>query len=469
MKKICLLWLCLSLCQIGLAQPEIALDLFGSGFNSPISIQNAGDDRLFIVERAGIIKIINADGSVNGTSFLDINSIVDNSTGPGEEGGLLGLVFHPSYQSNGFFFVNYTNNSGNSVISRFSVSNGNVNLADSNSEVILLTINQPFPNHNGGNLAFGPDGYLYIGMGDGGSGGDPDDQAQNLSTLLGKMLRIDVDSGSPYAIPSDNPYLNDGDPLTLGEIWALGLRNPWRFSFDSQSGDLWIADVGQGLYEEINMVSSTDPGINYGWRCYEASTAFNTLNCPAINTLTFPIGEYSHSGGAFFRCSITGGYVYRGSESPNLSGVYFFSDYCSNEIGALEYDGNNWNMSFSDPYNGEGWVSFGEDMNGELYIAGILTGNIYKLVEANLSTESNDLKDFNMHPNPANDILSFNFENTLASRIDFYDLHGKLVREITDITEYSFSISTQQLSKGLYIVKVQGANGNLAHKKLVVH
>lgn len=469
MKKFYLFWLCLCAGQIALTQPEIALDLFGFGFNSPIAIQNAGDDRLFIVERAGIIKIINGDGSINGASFLNIDSIVENSTGPGEEGGLLGLAFHPSYQSNGFFFVNYTNNSGNSVISRFSLSNGDMNLADSNSELILLTINQPFTNHNGGNLAFGSDGYLYIGMGDGGNGGDPGDRAQNLNTLLGKMLRIDVDSGSPYAIPSDNPYLNDDDSTTLGEIWGYGLRNPWRFSFDSQTGDLWIADVGQGLYEEINMVSSTDSGINYGWRCYEANAAFNTSGCPTMNTLTFPIGEYSHSGGALFRCSITGGYVYRGSESPSLSGVYFFSDYCSNEIGALEYDGNNWNMSFSDPYTDEGWVSFGEDINGELYIAGILTGNIYKLVDANLSTESYDLNNFTMHPNPTNDLLNFNFENTLASRIDFYDLHGKLVRVITDLTEFSFSLSTQQFSKGLYIVKVQDANGNLAHKKLVVN
>jgi glucose/arabinose dehydrogenase len=454
-------------CLTALPQPEITLDLYGTGFSSPVAIRNAGDDRLFIVERAGRIKIINSNGSINGTPFLDIDSIVDNSINPGQEGGLLGLAFHPDYQSNGYFYVNYTNNSGDTVISRFTVSL-NADLANSNSQLILLTIDQPYSNHNGGDIAFGPDGYLYIGTGDGGSGGDPQNRAQNLNSLLGKMLRIDVDSGSPYTIPTDNPYLNDGDSSTLSEIWAYGLRNPWRFSFDSQSGDLWTADVGQGTYEEINRVSSATAEINYGWRCYEANATYNTSGCPPMNTLTFPIGTYSHSGGAFFRCSISGGYVYRGSENPNFSGVYFFADYCSNEIGTLAYDGNNWNMSFTSPYNGEGWVSFGNDMAGELYIAGMNSGNIYKLIDSTLGIGDVDDHGFTMFPNPTRNELTFDFKNTLPIEIKIYDIQGKVVQRIDNITDLTFSLSVEQFSEGLYVVKAQDVNGLMSYKKLLI-
>ncbi|MCB0428039.1 MAG: PQQ-dependent sugar dehydrogenase, partial [Mangrovimonas sp.] len=220
------------------AQPDIDIVEFANSFVSPVSIKNAGDDRLFVVEKRGWIKIVNTDGSVNATPFLNIDNLVIDT---GSERGLLGLAFHPNYASNGYFYVNYINNSGNTVISRFSRNVSDPNLANPNSETILMTINQPFSNHNGGDLEFGPDGYLYIGTGDGGSGGDPNGNGQNLNSLLGKMLRIDVDSGSPYSIPSDNPYVSDANPNTLAEIWAYGLRNPWRFSFDSTTGDLWIA------------------------------------------------------------------------------------------------------------------------------------------------------------------------------------------------------------------------------------
>jgi glucose/arabinose dehydrogenase len=361
---------------------------FGTGFNKPVSIKNAGDDRLFVVEQDGVIQILNTDGTTNATLFLNINSRVIDLSGSGDERGLLGLVFHPNYDSNGFFFVNYIDNNGDTVISRFSVSNTDANTADSNSELILLNIAQPFTNHNGGDMAFGPDGFLYISTGDGGSGGDPGNRAQDLNTLLGKMLRIDVDNssnGKNYSIPSDNPFFNDGDATTLDEIWAYGIRNAWKFSFDRQTGDLWSADVGQNLFEEINMVASTASGINYGWRCYEGNAVFDNSDCPDANTLTFPIAEYSHTNNGNFKCSITGGFRYRGSAYPNFNGLYFFADFCSGEIGFLKANGANWDMSFSEVFNGNGWVTFGEDSNGELYIAGISSGTIYKIVDANIN------------------------------------------------------------------------------------
>jgi glucose/arabinose dehydrogenase len=361
---------------------------FGTGFNKPVSIKNAGDARLFVVEQDGIIQILNIDGTTNATPFLNIDSNVIDISSFGDERGLLGLVFHPNYSSNGFFFVNYINNSGNTVVSRFSVSASDPNIADPNSELILLNLVQPFTNHNGGDMAFGPDGFLYISTGDGGSGGDPGNRAQDLNTLLGKMLRIDVDNtsnGNNYGIPPDNPFFNDGNATTLDEIWAYGLRNAWKFSFDRQTGDLWSADVGQGLFEEINMVSSTTSGINYGWRCYEGNSVFNNTGCPDESSLTFPIAEYSHSNSGNFKCSITGGYRYRGTAFPNFSGLYFFADFCSNEIGFLAENGANWDMSFSNVFDGNNWVAFGEDINGELYIAGISSGTIYKIVDADIN------------------------------------------------------------------------------------
>ncbi|HCY81211.1 MAG TPA: hypothetical protein DHV22_06195, partial [Xanthomarina gelatinilytica] len=253
---------------------EIELGLVASGFNDPLSIRNAGDDRLFIVEQGGHIKIINSDGSVNNTSFLDIDSKVLS----GGERGLLGLAFHPQYASNGYFYVNYTDNNGDTVVSRYTVNPPDANTVSASTEVILLTVTQPNSNHNGGDLAFGNDGYLYIGLGDGGSSGDPGDRAQDLTTLLGKMLRIDVNSSSGglnYDIPAGNPFPNTQEPNALPEIWAYGLRNPWRFSFDRQTHDLWIGDVGQGQIEEIDMVPLNQAAVNYGWRCYEGNQVYD--------------------------------------------------------------------------------------------------------------------------------------------------------------------------------------------------
>ncbi|MEQ8954414.1 MAG: PQQ-dependent sugar dehydrogenase [Gammaproteobacteria bacterium] len=284
-----------------------------SGLSAPVDIASAGDGsgRLFILEQSGRIRIHDGQNLLV-TPFLDIDSRV----GSGGERGLLGIAFHPDYSSNGQFFLNYTNNSFDTVIARFQVSSDS-NLADPNSEQILLTIQQPFSNHNGGQLVFGPDGYLYIGMGDGGSGGDPQNNAQNPQSLLGKMLRIDVDSGSPYAIPADNPFAQDD--FTLDEIWALGLRNPFRFSFDRISGDLFIADVGQDAIEEVHLHRvNTASGENYGWRLMEGSQCFNPSSNCNNGALTLPAFEYSHSGG---RCSITGGFRYRGKRNSALAGT----------------------------------------------------------------------------------------------------------------------------------------------------
>ena len=239
----------------------IDLEVVSDDFDLPIEITHAGDDRLFVVEQGGLIRILNADGEVNETPFLNVSNLVSN----GFERGLLGLAFHPDYAENGYFFINYTNAAGNTVVARYSVQDGDPDQADANSALPIITINQPQPNHNGGTVRFGPDGYLYIGMGDGGGQNDPNGNGQNINILLAKMLRIDVDTDGeePYEIPAGNPFLGvDG----ADEIWAYGLRNPWKFSFDSATNDLWIADVGQDQFEEINMAASTAAGLNYGWR-----------------------------------------------------------------------------------------------------------------------------------------------------------------------------------------------------------
>ncbi len=380
MKKITLCFMCM-MYAFSFSQ-DIELETFATGFSSPVNVKHAGDDRLFVVERAGVIKILNADGTTNSTPFLDINPLVINSGG---EQGLLAIAFHPNYAANGYFFVNYINNSGDTVISRFTRST--MDTADPGSEANLMTISQPFGNHNGGDMHFGPnDGYLYISTGDGGSGGDPGNRAQNLSLLLGKMLRIDVDgtSNGNYGIPVDNPFVSNS--AVLDEIWAYGLRNPWKWSFDRDNGDMWIADVGQSSYEEINRVpASSIGGENYGWRCYEANATFNTTGCPPMNTLTFPVAEYNY-GGSPFKCSISGGYRYRGSLQSSLEGMYFFADYCSDEIGIVrETSPNVFQLTFEDQFNG-GFSAFAEDINGELFVVGLNSGTTGNVAVVKLNT-----------------------------------------------------------------------------------
>ena len=311
------------------SQPQIGLESFATGLNNPVDIKSEGDSRLFIAEQDGFIVILDSNGVQKQVLFLDIHERVVRV---GNEQGLLGFVFHPNYASNGYFYVNYTGAGDSTHISRFSVSPTDPDSAVPGSEFRILTVFQPYQNHNGGELQFGPDGFLYIGLGDGGSAGDPGNRAQDLTQLLGKILRIDVDGGNPYSIPPGNPFVQQ--PPARGEIWSYGLRNPWRFSFDRTSGDLWIADVGQGAFEEVDLqVSSSLGGENYGWRCYEGNSPYNTSGCPPLQDLVFPVYEYAHDATACW--SVTGGYVYRGAKYPGLAGMYFFADYCKDSLWAL--------------------------------------------------------------------------------------------------------------------------------------
>lgn len=351
--------------------PVLTLNQVGSGFTRVTTLANAGDDRLFVCEKAGIIKFFRPYQVGSNATFMDINSKVFNPTGDSDERGLLGLTFDPNYATNGRFYVNYINNSGNTVVARYTVTAGNADAGNVSSEEIILTVTQPYSNHNGGNILFGPDGYLYIGMGDGGSGGDPQNYSQNRQSLLGKMLRIDVSgTGTGYTIPASNPFTiaNDPNNTTLDEIWAIGVRNPWRWSFDSESGDMWIADVGQNLYEEINFQPATSTGgENYGWRCYEGANNYNTSGCQAQSNYAFPIYNFAHSTGA---CSVTGGYVYRGNLYEDIYARYFFTDYCDGVIRSTFDNGQGgWTTESHGAFTSFQYTAFGEDGYGEVYIA----------------------------------------------------------------------------------------------------
>lgn len=329
------------------------------GLKRPVDIQTANDGsgRLFILEKFGRIRIYQ-NGQLIDSPLLDITDRVNDNS---NEMGLLGLAIHPDHEQNGFIYVNYTGTGGNTFISRFQASGS---AADPSSEKILLTINQPFSNHNGGALAFGPDGYLYLGLGDGGSQGDPHKNGQNTNALLGKILRIDVNNGDPYAIPFDNPFGN--------EVWAYGLRNPWRISFDRSRGDLWIGDVGQGAWEEIDYLpAGSQGGANFGWSIMEGNHGYDGGAQPGLR---LPVVEYSHD----FGCSVTGGYVYRGAMSE-WNGVYLYGDYCTGFIwGAYLSNGNLQNQLLF--RSGVKITSFGQDEAGELYLASD-NGNIYLLVK----------------------------------------------------------------------------------------
>ncbi|MCC7352992.1 MAG: PQQ-dependent sugar dehydrogenase [Anaerolineae bacterium] len=351
---------------------DYKLALLVDGLRRPTYLTHAGDGagRVFVVEQVGRILVV-ANGQLLEQPFLDISSIVRSS---GSEQGLLSVAFHPRYASNGRFFVNYTDERGDIVVARYNVTL-DPNVADPESAQTLLTIDQPYANHNGGQIQFGPDGYLYVGMGDGGSAGDPQGNGQNLGALLGKMLRIDVDAASPYGIPPDNPFRNRGDAKP--EIWAYGVRNPWRFSFDRATGDLYMADVGQNAYEEVNFQpAASRGGENYGWNFMEGNHPYGgRSNRPEF---TPPVAEYSHSEGG---CSVTGGYVYRGARLPGLTGIYLFGDYCT---------GLTWTIYRSTPDKWERQLflrtnlrisSFGEDEAGELYVLDH-AGAVYRLEPA---------------------------------------------------------------------------------------
>ncbi len=362
------------------AQLQLDLQSFATGLDNPVGIANADDDRLFVVQQRGLIRILNLEGTVSDIPFLDLSDVVSRS---GSETGLLGLAFHPDYRQNGYFFVNYTRASdGNTVVSRFSADENNQNIADRESEIQILTVHQPYSNHNGGQLLFGPDGYLYIALGDGGSGGDPQNYAQNRNSFLGKILRINVDEEvTGYSIPHDNPFVND--ETTLSEIWAWGLRNPWRNSFDRVTGDFWIADVGQNRREEINYQSAgSSGGENYGWRCYEGMLLYNQENCMGAGNYVFPVFDYGHEGSG---CSgsVTGGYVYRGALFNGLFGVYILADYCTGKVYTITRTSEGFEGIQAGNFAKTEISSFGEDRYGELYLAMKNSGEILKVIETN--------------------------------------------------------------------------------------
>lgn len=358
---------------------QLELVPVATGLSHPLDLQAPDDNtgRLFVVEQGGRIKIIQSNGPLPADPFLDIGSKL--STGSGEQ-GLLGLAFHPQYATNRRFFVNYTSGSGglHTVIAEYAASTGDANLADSASERILLTVDQPYGNHNGGGLAFGNDGFLYIGLGDGGSGGDPQGNGQNTDALLGKILRIDVDSppapGLPYAIPPTNPFVSQSG---RGEIWLTGLRNPFRFSIDHVTGNLWIGDVGQDRYEEVDRLTPQAGGANLGWNIMEGTHCFTPpSNCPTAG-LTLPIFDYSREEGDK---TVIGGYVYRGTKTPRLAGAYVFGDFISGRIWTLAQNSKgSWDRTPILTTAANDISSFGQGPDGELYVVRYSSGAVARI------------------------------------------------------------------------------------------
>lgn len=477
MKKFLLLSVCL-FSLLSYSQ-TIGLTQFATGFTAAIAIEHpASDPRLFVVQQGGLIRILNTNGTINTTPFLNLSTLISL----GSERGLLGLAFHPNYATNGLFYVNYTNTTGNTVIARYGVS-ANPDIANTTG-TILMTINQPSSNHNGGSLRFGADGYLYIGMGDGGGAGDTSGYAQNLDLTfapvvgnpsriyLGKMLRIDVDTvaGSlNYGFPPTNPFVGQAGKE---EIWAYGLRNPWKFSFNRLNGDLWIGDVGQNAIEEINKVTNpvSNTGLNFGWRCYEGNTVYSTSigTCPAYTSTYQPISQYAHGG---TRCSITAGYYYTGSMYPNFQNKYFFADFCTAEIGFLNTAGTiTWG------FNATGYIgSFGEDLNGEIYVvvssqySSSTPATIFKMVDTSLGNSEFVLNGFSLYPNPTKDTFFIkSTTDVLASNVELYDITGKLLltKKLEALPENSISVS--DLAKGIYLVSIETTNGKKFTSKLVI-
>lgn len=355
-----------------------AAERVAQGLSNPVDLTAAPGDtsRIFIVEKTGTIRILKG-GQLLSRPFLDIRGEVSD----GSEQGLLGLAFHPQYATNGKFYVDYTDRAGDTRVLEYLVSSDPDSASATTRDILF--VDQPYVNHNGGQIAFGTDGYLYIALGDGGSGGDPQGNGQNLNVLLGKILRIDVNSGTPYAIPASNPF--QGQAGRRGEVWSYGLRNPWRFCFDAANGDMYIGDVGQGLWEELDYEPAGQGGRNYGWKrmegkhCYPPNSACNQTG------LTLPVVEYDHQAG----CSVTGGYVYRGNLHPELQGTYFYGDYCTGLLrsfriqSGIATEERDWTRALRTAGGGamEGLSSFGVDASGELYIV-LLDGEVYKLVKA---------------------------------------------------------------------------------------
>ncbi len=386
-----LLCACLVAAAGSVANAQLTTQEIANGLDRPVFVTHAGDGsgRLFIIEQEGAIRIIDADGNLLPTPFLDIDPLVVGGTSGGNEQGMLGLAFHPDYENNGKFYVNYIGSGGDTRVAEYQVSAGDPNIADPSTARLILFHSQPFSNHNGGWLGFGPDGYLYIAAGDGGSANDPGNRAARLTQPLGKIHRIDIDGGDDfpndglqnYAVPADNPFV--GVPGAVESIWHYGLRNPWRTSFDRETGDMWIGDVGQNAFEEVNHNIGNVGGLNYGWRCREAFQDTG-LSCGATDW-TDPVHAYPLSGG---NCSVIGGYVYRGCElGEAYQGLYFFGDYCGGSIWTLDPT----DYSRTTEFNfGFGLSSWGEDEDGELYISDVFSGQVFKLVNPAAPDDDNN-------------------------------------------------------------------------------
>ncbi len=443
-------------------QPVVDLQNFASGFTRPVDIQNVGDDRLFILEQRGMIWIVDSTGQVNPRPFLDIRSRVNDAA---NEQGLLGLAFHPDYALNRSFFVHYNDAGDSTVISLFQTSN-DPDSADPNSEFLIMKEYQPFQNHNGGSIEFGPDGYLYIALGDGGSGGDPGDRAQDLTTVLGKILRININTAMPYGIPPDNPFVGMSS-FVREEIWAYGLRNPWKISFDRLTGDIWMGDVGQNDWEEIDFQpASSMGGENYGWRCREGAHVFNPAGCPPDSTMVDPVYEYAQAGNG---CSVTGGRVYRGNEFPRLYGHYIFSDACGGWIRTLDSAFNM--IDHGVVPGGNYFVAFGEDRHGEVYVASMNNGIIYKVTDISTGlAEKIEGSSFELFPNPASKSVTLKlteYQNP-GGIVEVYDQKGIRVSEKIHIQRHEYKIGVEGLLPGIYFIKHLDGLGNCATKRLIV-
>jgi len=452
-------------------------------FTSPLYLtySNDGTNRIFVIQQNGIIKVFPNDSNVtaaNAKTFLDISNKISASSG---EEGLLGLTFHPNFTSNGYFYIDYTApNPLHTVIARFKVSSGNPDKADSLSEYQVLTINQPFTNHNGGTMMFGMDGYLYIGMGDGGSGGDPNNNAQNTQVLLGKMLRLNVNDTTPttrYTIPTTNPFYNN-PAAGKGEIFCWGMRNPWKYSQDAVTGLIYCGDVGQNLWEEVDIIQG---GKNYGWRITEGYACYNPpANCDTTG-ITMPIKVYGHTSGS---CAITGGYVYRGARRPELQGAYIYGDYCSGLVWMLRYNNGTVTSDSLLTTLPSALSSFGVDQYNELYFVGYTTGKIYKF---NLSSRALGINNSGNnipvkyslnqnYPNPFNPstVISYSIpENTFVT-LKIYDING---REITTLVNtfqaagnynINFSLNNTEIASGIYFYTLSTQKFNTSKKMLML-
>lgn len=463
------------------AQVDFEVAFPNLNFTRPVDLQHPNDDsnRLFVVEQRGIIYTFENNRDVNLKNiFLDIRERVNNS---GNEQGLLGLAFHPDYQNNGYFYVDYTAaNPNRTVVSRYQVSVSNPDSALKDSEFVILEVDQPYSNHNAGQIVFGPDGYLYITLGDGGSGGDPEGNGQNLEILLGSILRIDVDRTEAdlnYGIPPDNPLVANLRGFR-DEIYAYGLRNPWRISFDPETHRLWAADVGQSAYEEIDII---EKGKNYGWNIMEGFHCYNSASCDTAD-LTLPIREYSHSVGQ----SITGGYVYRGSEVPELTGRYIYADYISGRIWTLEYDGTGEAVNSLLDDTDLGISSFGVDRNNELYICAF-DGRIYRFKSTSTGVPGeSDLKrtgDFHLmqnYPNPFNSstTIQYHLETDTKVILEIYNTTGRLIKRLVNgnqpqgdrtVIWYGDNMENNHVSSGVYLYRLRGAGFDETKKLLILN